>query len=192
MNALAVGLLAYVLLGLELALKPTLGLGQSGIAPSLLIPLVMYVAMFAPAGPTLWLALLTGAAIDLTGPRALDGGGAIWVIGPHALGYALAGYAGLQLRALLVRGNPLSLAVLSLVAAVLAGIVAVAVLALRMQVEQMLGYTARMAFAARGDLGARLGSAVYTAVVALPLAMVFRSMMGLLGLHDPHARRFGR
>jgi cell shape-determining protein MreD len=192
MNPLALGLLLYVTLGIELALRPTLGLGQSGIAPSLMLGVVCFVAMFTPVGVTLWVALLAGLAVDLSGPRALEGGGTVWVLGPNALGFALGAYAVLQLRALLVRGNPLSVGILAFLAAVLAAVVATAVLFLRVQVEGMFDYSARLAFSAQGELIARLGSAVYTGVVAVPLTLMLRPLMGLLGLQDPHARRFGR
>lgn len=192
MNVLAAALLVYVALGVELALKPTLALGGSGIAPSLVLPVVVFIAMYAAAAPTLWLALIAGLVIDLSAPRALQGGGDIWLVGPNALGFTLGAYAALQLRALFIRGNPVSVAILSGLAATLAGITAATVLSVRGIAERTFGYTAQMSLAPRDELLAGLGSAVYTAVVAVAVAMLMRRLMPVLGLHDPHARRYGR
>ena len=192
MNPLAAALLLYVVLGVELALKPTLALGGSGIAPSFVLPVVIFIAMFAPAAPTLWLALSAGLLIDLTGPRPLAGGGTLWLAGPNALGFTLGAYAALQLRALFIRGNPLSLAILSGFAAVLAGITSATILLLRGFAERTFHYSAQLSVSAREELLTNFGSAFYTAVLAVAVALVMRRLMPALGLHDPHSRRFAR
>lgn len=193
MNPLAVALVAYVLMGLELAMRPALALGQSGIAPWLLLPLVVFVAMFAQAGPTLWFALAAGAAMDLTGRLPRSGGlDTVVVLGPQALGFMLAAYLVLQLRGLVIRGNPFSLAILSFLAGCVAAILAVAVLTLRHQLGAWMGWPGDIEWSARAELFARLGSSVYTGLISLVLALVFRRLMGLMGLADPHLRRYGR
>ncbi len=190
MNTLAIGLLAYVLMGLELGLRPHIGLGPTGathIAPSLVLPLVLYVALFAPANAALWLALAVGVVVDLTSVEALKGETQLlWVVGPNALGYLTAAYLVVTIRGIMIKRNPLTLVFLSLVGAALAALVAVAILTVRHQIY------ADMLRPPGQELLARLGSALYTGAVALVLAPVFGVLSGVLGLQDQPHRRYGR
>lgn len=187
MNLLAVILVGYVLRGVELGLAPTIGLGPTGakdIAPALLLPLVVYVALFAPAQSVLWLALCAGIVVDLTGPMTVRGAEAFcWLVGPGAVGYLVAAYFVLTIRGFMIKRNPLALAVLSLLGAALAGVVAVAIITLRAQ------FFTDMAWRPGPELLLRMGSAVYTGVAALPLSLVFRPLTGMMGLQDSHLRR---
>ncbi len=187
MNALAVILIGYVLHGMGLGLRPTIGLGprdNKEIFPSLLLPLIVYVALFAPAGPTLWLALGAGLMVDLASPMTIRGPEPfLWLVGPSALGYLVAAYFALTIRGFMIKRNPLALAVLSLLAAALAGVIAVAVITARNQ------FYAGMDWHPGHQLVVRLGSAVYTGLAALLLSFLFRPLTGAMGLQVSHLRR---
>ena len=88
-------LLGYLLLALEAPVREALRLGPTAASPSLVFPLVVFIALLASNGAAMWTALLIGLAVDLT---TLRGPGAIVIAGPHALGYAAAAYTILTLR----------------------------------------------------------------------------------------------
>lgn len=190
MNPLAVALAAYVLLGVELGLRAGFELGNTGVAPSLVLPLVVYLAMAAPAGASLWAGLLIGLAVDLV-PKTLLGVGAgdvgkLTLIGPNALGFLAAAYLTLLLRGFLIRRNPLSLVALTILGGVLAALIAVALITLRAQFDSALDWSALR------QLLARLGWAVYSGLAAFFLAFVFRAVNGALGLPELTGRRYAR
>lgn len=190
MNVLPVALLGYLLLGLELGLRPHIGLGPPDakhIAPSLVLPLVLYVAMFAPANAALWLGLATGLVVDLTAPPALKGEPSLlWVVGPNALGYLAAAYFVVTIRGFMIKRNPLTLMFLSICGALLAGLVAVAILTVRHQFHGDMIRTPGQ------ELGVRFWSAIYTGVVALGLSVLFSVLSGVLGIQEQTHRRYGR
>ncbi len=184
MNWPVVLFVTYVLLGMELALRPALGLGSSGIAPSFLIPLVVFVATHAPGMTSLWYALALGLLMDLLGPyNAADARATITVVGPNALGYVAAAYTVLTLRGVMVRSNRLTLMVLSVVAGAILAAVSAAVVGLRSV------YDGDLVVSPSGVLISGLGSALYTAATAFVLAMVLTPLSVLFGFPDPHRRR---
>ena len=188
MNALAVGLIAYVLLGLDLALRPALALGQAGASPQLLLPLMVFVALWATPRAALWTALTLGAAADLTTRWPLTGGfETVCLLGPSALGYTAGAYLVLTARAMILRRNPLSLGALSVAAAALAAVVVVALLTLRHAF-----FDPALVWSGRQELLTRLLSALYTGVAAIALTFALRPLTGVMGLSDAASRRFGR
>jgi len=188
MNPLAAGILAYVLIGLELALRPALGLGDTGVAPSLVLPLVVFVAMSAQAPQALWMGLLTGMAVDLLTkfPRAAADPITVTLIGPNAIGFLAAAYVTLTLRGLMIRRNPLSLVALTLAGGALAALIAVALITLRAQ------FDSAMLWSPTRELLSRLGWAAYSSAVAFVLFYVLRALSGVLGLADTSSRRYAR
>jgi hypothetical protein len=177
-------LCAAVLLGIEQAVKGSLAVGQTVIAPSFVLPLVVFVALFAPPLTALWTALLIGVVVDL-GTVWGDGVNPLVVVGPTALGNVVGAYFVLTVRALLFRRNPITLMAMSVGAAALAGLVFVAIHSIRLM------YTDAYTFHGLSQLGQRLLAAVYTGGVALVLAFALFPMMPLFGFHDPRERRFG-
>lgn len=109
MNWLAFTAAAYIAYALQGGLAPLWTLG--GVTPNLLLVLMIFVGLQAPRPVTLVAALLLGLLMDLR-PSPLPGGAAL--IGPHALGFLVGGYATLQLRSLLFRGSVISLVVMTL------------------------------------------------------------------------------
>lgn len=181
MNRLAFALLAWLLLGLELGLKSALELGSTGIAPSFLVPLGILIAMAAQPARAVWPCVVIGLLMDLTSSVPAHSGEPV-VIGPWALGMALAAHLVLALRAMMMRRNPMTLAFLSLVGMAVAQIAVVAILTGRNLVY------GDMAWSAGAELVRRLGSAVYTGVLALAMSVVLIPMAPILGLQLGHAR----
>ncbi|MFG0315366.1 MAG: hypothetical protein ACF8LL_14420, partial [Phycisphaerales bacterium] len=85
MNWIVFILIAWLCFGLELALLPVFDAGSGGVHPSMVVPLLVFIAMNAPRKPTLWCAILLGVVMDLLSPIAAVDGGTITIIGPHAL-----------------------------------------------------------------------------------------------------------
>jgi hypothetical protein len=108
------------------------------------------------------------------------------VLGPNALGYFVAAYFVLTVRALVFRRNPLTFIVLSVLGAGLAGVTAVGVLTLRAAV----GFGVPIDPAASPTLTGALLTALYTGVSGAVLVFAFRPLSGALGLADGTARRY--
>jgi len=183
MNWPVVALALYLTLGVELGSRAALTIAGSFV-PSLLIALVALIAAFAPMTAALWIALLAGALTDLTTPVATTSGPTI-VLGPSAVGFVVGTYAVLTIRGLFLRRHATSLVVLAVIAATCAGLTAAGLLAIRQITDS--GFTL-----AGPQVISRLGSALYTAIPAALLALLWRRAMPLLGLNDPFARRWDR
>jgi hypothetical protein len=182
MNWTVAAVFAYVLLGLELAVSPALAFGS--IAPSFVIPLVAFVALHAPAVPALWFALIMGALLDLTGPLpTTDGRPAVVTLGPMALGYLAAAYVALTSRGLLVRRNPLTLIVLSIVVALVAHLVATTLLTFRSFYDPVLMWSPAE------QLGRRVMSALYTGATGAVMTVILTPLTHLFGFQDQHTTR---
>jgi len=173
-NWIVFALVAWVLFGLELGLRDLLAIGPGGIAPSFVLPLVVYVALSAPGRTAVWAAAALGLVMDLTRVVDLEGGGVTTVAGPYVLAYAGGAYALLVVRPLMYRRNPLTVAVLTGGAGVMAQIVVVALTTVRSVYDPV-------AFSPAAELMVRLASAVYSvltgglvAMALMPLTDLFR------------------
>ncbi|MGD9690856.1 MAG: hypothetical protein AB7K52_15060 [Phycisphaerales bacterium] len=195
MNLLPVAVIAYVLVGLDQAMFETLEVG--GCSPRLVIPLLVYVAMYAPARSALWLGLCVGLATDLLSAMTIRNIGlsepiGVRLIGPNAVGYLVGMYAVIVLRGYMIKRSPGTPPALTLVAASLAGIAAVAIVSFRYQLHTTFRLIDPASWEWRSgtELLLRLGAALYTAIVAIPLSLLFRPLTRTMGLDDtPHRRR---
>lgn len=169
----------YILLALELVLPRELRLGPTAIAPSFIVPFVVFVSLFAPPLSAYWTALLLGLAIDLTTPRGTEG---MIIAGPHALGFLGASYLVVSLRSVINR-NTLALVVFSIVAAAFAGLITVAIFTLRSW------YTPQMTWYAGEQLSQRIFSALYTGASAALLSLILFPAHGIFRFQDPYTRR---
>ena len=180
MNWVVFGLVAWVTLGLELGLRPTIQLGASGIAPSFALILITYIALAAPRQTALWAAMFVGVMLDLTSERlASNNLGTLMIVGPYALGCMLGASAITNLRAMVYRRNPITMLLLAGLVSAIVQIVVVACLAARSWWDPAL------AFHARPELASRLGSAAYTGFAALivgPVLNFLTPLFGFLGL----------
>lgn len=187
MNWLSFTVVTWVCFGLELGLKGGLRLGPT-IAPSFVMPFAVYLALLAPHRTALWSAFILGLLCDLTAKVGLVGlDRTVTLVGPHALGYLLAGQLVVTMRAMMIRKNPLTMGLLALLASAVAGVVVVAVYSFR---SLVIGDP--LAVQPTTDLLARLASAVYTGALAVAMALVLIPMAPAFGLNPVHGRRFAR
>lgn len=177
MNWLTFALLAWVALGLELSLSSAFSLGGSGVAPNLLVCVVTLVAMFARARQAYWAALVLGLLADLTFlPPVRDGVTPMRIVGPHVLAFAAGVAAVMSMRTAVIRRNPLTLGFLSMVCGISAALVVTAVLEARSWALGDLNWGFWQ------QLWPRLGSALYTGLVAAVLGALILPLAPLLGL----------
>jgi rod shape-determining protein MreD len=176
-----VAFFAYVLLGMELAVKPHLAIGPTRIAPSFIVPFIVFIAMSAPMLPTLWVALVLGAVFDLLSPR---GDGAVPVLGPYALGYLIGAFLTLTLRGVMFRRSPLTMMFLAVLASLIAELVVVGFFTVRsVYTDSGAGWSAG------AELLKRALSSLYTLATAGMLGIVLLPMASLFGFQDSHSRR---
>jgi rod shape-determining protein MreD len=160
----------------QLSLANVFALSSLGhIVPDLVACLAVFVGLFAPRMTVLWVCWVLGLAMDLA-PAA--GGGAP-ILGPHALGYVFAGYVVLQLRTMVFRRRPLTMGFLTFVCVLAAGVVVVSVLTVRSW------YPADPALpnGPLEEMARRLGIALYSALIAIPLGWLLCSTIPLWGFH---------
>ncbi len=186
MNALAVAILAWVLLGLDEGLREGLRLGSGGPTPSFVFALVVAVGLSAPAGAAAWSALIIGVLVDLLDQVAIKGGGQRTILGPHALGYLCAMQVMLAMRPLMNKRNPLSFGFLGFVGSAIVCLVTVLFLSIRTI------YRDPIVFGAREQLLVGLGSALYTGLLAIVLSLALIPLSGFLGFSQGQQHRFGR
>ncbi len=186
MNIFLFALLAWVAAGLEIALPPVLDAGGSGVQPSFLIPLVVFVALHADTRPALWSALILGLVVDLIQPVALVDGGATTIPGPHALGFLLAAQMTLSLRGMVIRRNPLTLVVLSILGAAVASLVVIAFTTVRGLFDPSL------AWRGAAELAPGVLSALYTGLTALVMSFPLFALTPFFGFPSLQASRFSR
>jgi hypothetical protein len=186
MNWVVFLLVAWATMGLELGLRPSIQLGDSGMAPSFALILVAYLALAAPRQAALWAAMSIGVLLDLTSERLASSNlGTLTIVGPAALGCMLGASAVANVRAMVYRRNPLTMLVIAVMMSVIAQIVIVACLAARSWWDPAI------VFQARPELAVRLGSAVYTGVAALVVGPVLNFLTPLFGFQGMHHPRSG-
>ena len=175
---------AWLFLGLEIGLRDALELGQSGVTPSFIIVLLAFVASHAPKAAALWAGLTLGVLLDLTfdAPDAA-GQGAVAVLGPHTLGCVAAAYTIVVMRGSMMRRNPLTLALLALVAMAMLAIVSTTLLEIRSLWDPSIEVRAA------GELWIGGLRALYSAALALPVGGLLALMTPLFGFQQQHRAR---
>jgi len=178
MNRILFAVLAWVALGLETGLRPAFAVGDGRISPSLVLPVAVYIALFATPLAATWGCLILGVLLDLTSGRA--------VVGPYALAYLLLAQTVIQARGVMMRRNPIVLVLLSVLGGIIVSIVVVAVLTFR-----ALVYGQPAGWHGGAELGVRLLGALYTGLVGFVMALVLLPMTELFGFPQ-EVRRFAR
>lgn len=179
-NPLAIGVVTYLAISVELGLRAGLAISSPQAFPMLVLPIVVFVCMHGQAGWALWFAMLAGLLVDMMGA-----GGPPWpAIGPQALGYLLAAVFVVTVRGVVNRRNSLAFAAVTGGAALLSAVVVVAVLAAR-------GWIEPLPTTPRVEMGVRMLVALYTAGAALLMWFLLKPMTSVLGLNDPQSRRYG-
>jgi len=186
MNWFVFAFVSWVLFGVELALLPILDAGDRGVHASMIVPLLTFVALYAPRKQAMWSAIILGVVMDLLSPMAQIDGGSAYIVGPHALGYLLACHFVLAIRGSLIRRNPLTLVIISIAGSFIAQIAVVALFTLR-----NLG-TNPLIWDAGDQLVQRSFSSLYTGLSALALSIIFFALAPTFGFHSTVPTRFAR
>lgn len=171
MNWLLFAIVTWFVLGLELALRDLLQIGPGGIAPSFMLAWAVFVAMWAPSRAAVGACMLLGLLVDLTGPRLVQGVPRV-IAGPHALGYVLACALVLNMRGAVMRRNPVSLIVLTILAGVVSSIVVVFLHSVRDLYDPF-------AWKPVSELLVSLASALYSGASGAVLSIVLFAMLPL-------------
>lgn len=166
-------ILAWCILGLELALRDLLQIGPNGIAPSFVLPLMVFVALWAPERIAIGSAFCLGLLVDLTGPVIVDGVTQA-VVGPHALGYMLGAALVVNIRGSMMRRNPVTLMVMTIFAGIASTIVVVLVHSLRDLYDPF-------AWRPSSELLVGLASSLYSAATAALLSVVLFALLPVFG-----------
>ncbi len=185
MNWLVFALVSWVAFGLEIGLRPLLSPGQGNIAPSFVIPVLVYVALWSPARTALWAGLILGLAADLTSAIDLNPVGAATIVGPHAIAYLLAAQLVVAARGVVIGRSPVTLVTLSVLASLVSGILVVAILTIR-------GFYDPIVWSPGAQLGFRTLSALYTGLIALALYLILTPLGGAFSFQHAPAARFTR
>ncbi len=174
---------AWFILGLELALRDLLQIGPAGIAPSFVLPLMVFVALWAPARVAVGAAFCLGLLVDLTGPILIDGTTQA-IAGPHALGYMLGAALVINTRGSVMRRNPVTLIVMTILAGIASTIVVVFLHSIR-------DFYDPFAWKPSSELVVGLASSLYSAATAALLSVVLFAMLPLFGFPagNPHGGR---
>lgn len=185
MNWIVFALAAWIAFGLEIGLRPLISPGDGAIAPSFVIPLLVYTSLWAPARTALWGALILGLAADLLSTIDLSPSGSATIIGPRAIGYLLAAQLVIASRGVVIGRSPVTLVVLSIAAAFVAGVVAVSFFTLRSFYDPIV-------WSPGHQLGVRFFSALYTGVSALAMALVLIPLSSAFQFPHAPGARFAR
>ncbi|MEM1183536.1 MAG: hypothetical protein AAGI53_00895 [Planctomycetota bacterium] len=185
MSWLGFAIALWVGLGLELGLRDALRLGAGPVAPSFVVPIVIWFALNASQKSALWAALIAGAMLDLTAAMPRTDGGDALILGPRALGLLSAAWLVIKIRPKLMRRRAFTLAFTS----GLAGCVVAAVVVMLFGARAALGDPIQWSIG--GELATRLLGAGYTAVVGFFLTFPLRWSEPAFGFPaDRTVRRF--
>ena len=175
MNWLIFALTTYLLLGLQVGLRPLLQIDVAGgVFPMLLLILMVFLGLSAAPLTVAWAALILGCLVDLM-PTTSD----LAILGPAALGYLVGSYAVVQLRSLLFRESILTLAIMVFAVGIFVNLTEVASYSFRGL--SILANDPIPGWSAFHELVRRFLSLLYTAVAALPIGWVLFRMGPLWG-----------
>ncbi len=176
MNWVVFAIIAWALFGFQVGLRDALQLGASSIAPSFVIPLVIFVALWARLGAAMVAALIIGLTLDLIYTWPTDRGEELVIIGPWSFGCMLAAYTVLNLRTMMFRRSIVTVAILSVIGAAIAQIFGLALVTVRSTYDDILLPSAA------AELWPRLASSIYTGALALVIAPALHFISPWLGM----------
>jgi len=175
MSWVVFALLSWLFIGLDLGFSSALQVGQTTMAPSFIVILLVFISMWATTGQSLTAAAILGLAADLVYMVPFSGDDDVVIFGPHALGFMLAAYTVRTMRALMYRRGALATGFLALVAALIAEIVVTSVLSVRSFYDGVLVGSATT------RLFEGVGSAVLTGLVGVPVGWLLSPFRGVMG-----------
>jgi len=175
-NWLVFAILSWVALGLEQGFRPALQVGSVNIAPSFVLILLVFISLWVRASSVIPAALILGACLDMLNKVPTETGESVVILGPWALGGALGAFLILNLRAMVFRRNPLTLAVLCFIAAFAAQVVVLAILMFR------ASYDSVSLQPAATELTQRLLTALYTGLVSILIGPLLQMAAPWIGV----------
>ena len=173
----------WIVLGIDVGLRSVLRIGDSPIAPSFVLPLIVFISLYAPGRAAMIASLITGLVIDLTSPVVVPGGSTILLPGPNALGMLLACQLVLGARGLVFLNSPITLIVLTPLAGAIWQIVVAAVFGAR-ELYDPIGFNSG------SMLVDGLVRSAYSALAALVLWWPLRWIGPWFGFDAPHTGRY--
>ncbi|MCC6661286.1 MAG: hypothetical protein IT437_10415 [Phycisphaerales bacterium] len=179
MNWVVYAVAAWVVMGLEYSLKHaplSLTFGSVTLAPSFALVLMVWVALFAPPAQALWSALILGLLMDFISRLMLESGGTATLVGPMALAFLAGGRFVLASRWVMLRRNPVALGLMTVGAGFLVTIISAVPLAIHRVYGDPIFWHA-WSYVLSG-----FGSAFYSGLLALPMALILNPASGAFGL----------
>lgn len=175
MNWFLFAILAYLGFALQLVLTPAWPM--QGHEPMVLLVLLVFIGLQAPPMAVAWSALVLGVCTDILCEDMEVG-----LIGPWAIGFLVAGYVVVQLRNLLFRDSMFTIGIMTLIAGIVALLVATTLQVLRS--IPLFGNEPIAAFKASDALFfgffTLLNTAVFAILLGFPLLRT-RAMWGFSG-----------
>lgn len=184
MNVLVFAIATYLVLVLQIGLRPLLALpelGPGGVTPDLILIFLVWIGLMAPGSVVMWVALLLGVLVDATqGP--IHGA---QVLGPTTLGYVAGGLALLQLRGIVVRESVLTLAVSTLFVGIFVYLVIILVFTLRgLLIEPIVGWNTA------DQMVRGFQTLIYTVIVSVPMGLILFRAQPLFSFPRPRSDRY--
>lgn len=175
MNWLTFSILTYLGYALQLVLAPRWPM--QGHEPMVLMILLVFIGLQAPAMSVAWSAILLGILMDMLQQQHTPG-----LVGPWAIGFLAAGYALVQLRNLLFKDSMFTIGIMTLIAGIFAMLVATTLHTLRG--IPLLGNDPVADFKAANQLYQGFFTLLNTAVFAVPMGYALlksRELWGFTG-----------
>ena len=179
MNWLIFSIMAYLGYALQILLGPRWPM--QGHEPAVLLILLVFIGLQAPAIAVAWSAIVLGLLTDMLLQQHEVG-----LVGPWAIGFLAAGYAMVQLRNLLFRDSMFTIGIMTLIAGVFALLVATTLQAFRG--IPMLGNEPVTGFKAAEQLYKGFFTLLNTAVFAIPLGYALLRSRPLWGFSGRGSR----
>lgn len=167
----------YFLLAFEVGLRDSLAIGAMQVAPSFMLVYIVFVASNARVWVAVWAALIAGLFVDLLSTYVV-GGEARVVLGPNALGFVAGALLTIELRSVLYRRHPLTVAVQTLLAGIAVHLIVVFLLSVRQVFARLIAGN-DIGFSAGDEFVLRFFTLLYTVVVAVPLGFVLNRLAPL-------------
>ncbi len=183
MNWTIYAIFVYVFLAVQTGFAPALELASDWrygpVAPRFELILVVFVGLLAARGTTIAAWVIVGALVDLLTVYPSGGGGdGLTLIGPYTLGFLVGALVLHQIRGMVLRTHPLSMAFCVFVCGLTVSLVVVALFTIRSWYDG----ASMPGFSGAAELFARILSTVYTAALALLFAWPLLKTTNLLGL----------
>ncbi len=167
MRWLIVFIFAYLFLALQSGFGDALAVNE--IRPELLFIFFAFVVAMAPIADAMWIALMLGLLADLTAPQILNQDQIVTIIGPHAIGYTLGAALIIQLRTMIYRKHPVSLALIVFLSGIATHLLAVFLMTIRWKLGQWFGLWPDFYWSPTDEMVTRFLVVLYTTMLTIPV-----------------------